>query len=199
MKSRLRKELAAVLSAIPPGEAAERSGTACERAVGLDEFAPAGSVMIYLPIRSELDPTAIARAAWSAGKTVLVPKVDWSARRMDAVVLSSLDEPMFTDRYGLRTPAAGATWPIDKIDLIVVPAMAYDRSGHRLGRGGGFYDRFLGRDGLTGTTCGLAFSEQLLDAVPRSEHDVPVDIVVTDREVLRFGSGRRGAGKNTAE
>jgi len=208
MKSRLRKKVAAALSAIPAVEAAKRSDGACERAAGLEEFAAAAAVMIYLPIAAELDPTAIAHAAWAAGKTVLVPKVDWAKRRMDAVVLHSLDEPMFSDRHGLRHPAAGATWPIEKIDLIFAPAMAYDRSGHRLGRGGGFYDRFLARDGLKATICGLGFSEQLLEAAPHGKHDVPVDIVVTDSEVLRCGRDRRGPGrrgddknadKNTAE
>jgi 5-formyltetrahydrofolate cyclo-ligase len=64
--------------------------------------------------------------------------------------------------------------------------MAYDRQGGRLGRGGGYYDRFLGQPGLRAVRCGLAFAEQVVDELPTAPHDQPVDIVVTDQEVLRF-------------
>ena len=93
---------------------------------------------------------------------------------------------MLVGSFGIGEPAAGEAWPIEDIDLIVVPAVAYDRRGRRLGRGGGFYDRFLARGGLRARTCGLAFAQQIVQELPAESHDYPVEIVVTDREVLRI-------------
>ena len=133
----------------------------------------------------------IALAAWRSGKTVLSPKVVWELRQMVPTEIHSLEEGLVRTRQGLREPAEGRQWPDEDIDLIVVPALAYDRSGNRLGRGGGFYDRFLARPGLRATTCGLAFDEQLVDSVPVHTKDYPIDVLVTDRGVLRFSHHRQ--------
>jgi 5-formyltetrahydrofolate cyclo-ligase len=93
---------------------------------------------------------------------------------------------MFDISHGLRQPA----WrqrevEIERIDLVIVPALAFDRAGNRLGRGGGFYDRFLARPGLGASKIGLAFDEQIVDTIPVGPNDIPVDIVVTDKEIIR--------------
>jgi 5-formyltetrahydrofolate cyclo-ligase len=72
----------------------------------------------------------------------------------------------------------------------VVPGLAFDRQGNRLGQGAGFYDRFLATDGMRATTCGLAFAEQMIDSVPVGPDDWPMDVVVTDHEMLRFDHRR---------
>ena len=96
-----------------------------------------------------------------------------------------LEEGMIVNQ-GIREPAGGEAWPIEQIDLVVVPALAYDRSGNRLGRGGGFYDRFLAQPALRAVRCGLAFSKQVVQELPVGPNDHPVDLLVTDAEVLRF-------------
>jgi len=185
MKQPLRKDMKAALAAMDPQVAASKSRSACKRLIALEEFQTARVVMLYLPIPCEIDTVPIALAAWQNGEMVLVPKVDWEQRHMIAVRCRSMDDQMDEGRYGLRTPAAVEPWPADQIDLIVVPALAYDRHGHRLGRGGGFYDRFLSAPEVKAVSCGLAFHEQVVDQVPCDENDYPVDILVTDREVLR--------------
>ena len=97
-----------------------------------------------------------------------------------------MSEGIAAGAYGIREPISNEAFPPEQIDLIVVPAMAFGADGARLGRGGGFYDRFLSQPDLRAATCGLAFHEQVLDAVPTGEHDCPVMVVVTDKEVLRF-------------
>ena len=185
MKHHLRKDMKAALAAMDPQQAAAKSRSACQRLIALEEFRAARVVMLYLPIPREVDTVPIALRAWQDAKTVVVPKVGWEQRHMIAVRCRSMDEEMVEDRYGLRTPAAGEPLPVDQIDLIVVPALAYDRHGNRLGRGGGFYDRFLSATQVKAVTCGLTFHEQLIDQVPCDQNDYPVDILVTDREVVR--------------
>ncbi len=187
MKHHLRKEMKAVLAAMSPEAAASKSRIACEKVIALDEFRRAGAVMLYMPIASELDATEIARAAWRHGKKVLVPRIEAESDGcMIAVETCSLDDKMVTGSFGIRYPADGRPWPIEDIDFIVVPALIFDRRGHRIGRGGGFYDRFLSQPGMRAFACGLAFAEQLIDRLPNHVHDKPVDVLVTEEHFLRF-------------
>jgi 5-formyltetrahydrofolate cyclo-ligase len=183
MKKRLRQEMKERLAAMSPGEIADRSHAACERLMSLAEFVEASAVMLYLPTPAEIDPSAAALHAWQAGKTVLVPWVDWDHNHMLAVKVDTMDD-CETGRHGVRQPPAGPAWPEQDIDFIVVPALAYDVTGRRLGRGGGFYDRFLATPDLRAVTCGLAFDVQMLDDLPADEHDRPVDLLVTDRQTI---------------
>ena len=176
----------AALGAMPAEDAAAASRAACAALIAMEEFRDARAVMLYHPIPGEVDCVPIARAAWGAGKIVLLPKVLLAERRMTPVRWLSPDDEMLVGSFGIGEPAAGEAWPIEDIDLIVVPAVAYDRRGRRLGRGGGFYDRFLAQDKLQATTCGLAFARQIVEELPAESHDYPVEIVVTDREVLRI-------------
>ena len=105
---------------------------------------------------------------------------------MTAVVSDWPREKLPVNGHGLRQPADGQQNPLDEIDLIVTPGLAFDRLGNRLGRGGGYYDRFLSADGLRAVTCGLAFAEQVVEKLPTGPGDRAVQMIVTDREVLRF-------------
>ena len=79
----------------------------------------------------------------------------------------------------------------EEIDMVVTPALGFDRKGNRLGRGGSYYDRFFANPVLKASRCGFAFSEQLVDSVPVTEHDEPVDLLVTDEEIIYFNN-RKG-------
>ena len=105
---------------------------------------------------------------------------------MIALPYRSLDDSMSVGRYDIEEPADGEPWPADNIDLIVVPGLAFDTSGGRLGKGGGFYDRFLVQPGMHALTCAVAFAEQMIETVPAEPHDRRVDMLVTDEAVLRF-------------
>lgn len=186
MKGDLRRQIKATLAAMPAEEAAARSRDASGRLAALEEFHRARVVMAYLSIPGELSCDGVAEAAWGQAKTVVVPKIIWNPRHMIAVQCNGLDDAFVIGPFGIREPAADRPVPPQAIDLIVVPALAYDRRGNRLGRGGGFYDRFLAQPGLRAVTCGVAFSEQLVDRVPVGPHDRRVNLLVTDDQVLRF-------------
>jgi 5-formyltetrahydrofolate cyclo-ligase len=186
MKKKLRQHIRQVLERLPPAAKAAKSELAQRALAALPEFAAARAVMIYLPMVEEVDTAHIARQAWSAGKRVLAPRVDMATRTMEAIEIHSLSDGLAAGPYGILHPTSGEPWPPDKIDLIVVPAMAFCRRGGRLGRGAGFYDRFLlrARTGAQPLACGLAFDEQVLETLPMFEHDQWLDMVVSDKEVL---------------
>lgn len=189
-KKSLRAELRDRLRQLDEAAIKTRSGAAADQLIGLDVFADAQVIMLFLPLRYEVDATPIAIRAWQAGKTVAVPLVSYEQRHMIAVEIRSLAEPMVTDHYGLRTPASQQPVPVESLGLVVVPGLAFDAQGGRLGRGGGFYDRFLSQRGFVGTACGYAFDEQLVASVPTTDTDVPLDMLVTDQRVLRFNDRR---------
>ncbi len=186
MKHHLRTEMKATLAAMTEQDAKTKSYAACKSLLALSEYRDAQVIMLYLPIPEEVDTAEVALHAWQTGKTVLTPKVSMAQRHLMPLEIKSLDDDLTAGQFGILEPTNGQVWPLEDIDFIIVPALAYDRNGGRLGRGGGFYDRFLAHTEVKAVTCGLAFSEQLVDELPIHAHDYPVQILVTDKDVIRF-------------
>lgn len=186
-KPTLRKQLKQTLAAITPPQRHDKSLAATSLLTASPEFAAARVVMLYLSTPEEIDTATLALRCWQQGKLVVVPKVSWDQRRMMPVEISSLsDDQMTVTGPGIREPREGNPIPISMIDLVVVPALGYTADGHRIGRGMGFYDRFLSQKGFLGVSCGLAFEDQIVPQLPMQEHDQPVAMLVTDRAIRRF-------------
>lgn len=194
-KEAIRDEMRRRLRSLGTEDAKGWSGQVCSRIAGTSFFARAETLMVYLPIPGEVDITGLALRAFQEGKTVCVPRVDWRAGHMMAVEIRSLDDEFVEEKRGVKEPAGGRSVCSEEIDLVLVPGLAFDAVGRRLGRGGGFYDRFLAdpllrRGGLT-TTCGVAFDFQVIEQVPTLGHDMRVDAVVTERRLIRAGCSNR--------
>jgi 5-formyltetrahydrofolate cyclo-ligase len=190
-ESDVRSRMREALSAMNNGTRHDASAAACAHLTGLDAFRHASVVMLYMPLAHEVDLTSAALGCFRTGKTVCVPDVNWKRQDMEPVEIRSFDdEVMDIDENGLRVPRGGAPLPPSMVDLVVVPGLAFDPNGHRLGRGGGCYDRFLRRLRRSATTVGMAFDVQIVDAVPAHEQDMSVDIVVTDRRVTYAARSR---------
>ncbi len=191
VKSDLRDRMRRVLADLGPESRHDASAAACLRLAALDAFRHASVVMLYMPLPTELDLTAAAIRCYRQGKTVCVPRVDWKGRDMVPVEISSFDdEVMEIDDHGLRTPRQGRPLVPRMIDMVIVPGLAFDTAGNRLGRGGGFYDRFLRRLRRSTATVGLAFDAQIVESVPTGDLDFGMDTVVTDRRVCQIGGSR---------
>jgi 5-formyltetrahydrofolate cyclo-ligase len=134
----------------------------------------------------ELDTSQVNLQAFKLNKIVAVPRVLWDERELEPVVIQTLNCPMDISRYGLRNPSGTEIMDVAQIDMVVVPGLGFDESGDRLGRGAGFYDRFLASHNFKGIRCGLAFEDQLMASVPIDEHDMRLDMLVTDQKVRRF-------------
>lgn len=193
-KRRIREETLGKLAAIPADVAEDYSARICRHLQEWPAFRQARTVMVYVAIRGEPDLGDLLEAAADSGVRLCVPRVDWRSGRMTAAIVRDLSRELVPGRYGVFEPAAGCgVCPVAEIDLVVVPGVAFTAGGDRLGRGGGFYDRFLGelgdlrsaggarQGGAGGVTCGVCFSVALLPDLPTQAHDVPVRYLCTER------------------
>ena len=188
IKKELRQRVRDALAALPPAVLHERSARACLQLVETREYARAEIIMVFLSLPTEVQTTPLVLQAWRDRKRVLAPKVSWEQRRMLPIEINSLSDDLSESPMGIREPARGVPFPVANIDLVIVPGLAFDRAGNRLGRGRGFYDRFLAHRDWRGLSCGLALEEQVFEQVPVGEHDARVDMLVTESAVRRFKS-----------
>lgn len=154
----------------------------CNRIISLSSFRFADTVLIYSPIGSEIDVNKVARRALSLGKRVAFPVCDTSSREMTFKYISSLDE-LEIGAYSIPEPKADAECFMHiQHSLCIVPALAFDRFGFRLGYGGGYYDKFLKK--FDGVTLGVCYEALIRDTLPAGVYDVPVDVIVTERRSI---------------
>lgn len=182
MKHRTRQHVKAKLAKIKHHHAVARSLLIAHTLQNLPQFIEASSVMLYMTIPGEVDTQPIAQKCFELDKTVVVPKPCPDTKHMKPVICTPSQLSDFNPKLGLRSPAGSATLPPENIDIIIIPALAFDRKCNRLGRGGGFYDRFLKQKNLRALKIGVAFTEQILPSLPIDNYDTPVDLVVTDQE-----------------
>ena len=187
-KNELRQRLRKTLADIPSEQIETRSLRAAHRLFEQREYIKAEVVMVFLSLPTEIDTSPVVLRAWQDRKRVLAPKVSWSQRRMMPVEIRSLADDLAVSQMGIREPVSGIPFPISMIDLVIVPGLGFDEYGHRLGRGRGFYDRFLAHPEFDGVACAMAFEEQLTPTVPVGPLDRHVDMLITDEKVRRFKS-----------
>ena len=185
-KAQLRLKLKNCLLNIDEQQRTVKSRQACKNLTELPQFKDAQTVMLYLSLPYEIDTSEAILNCWQSGKTVAVPKISWEQRHMIPVQINSLDTGFSTGTLGLRNPIGGIPVPFEDIDLVITPALGFDKKGNRLGRGGSYYDRFFANKKLKAHKCGFVYAEQILDSIPVNEHDEPVDSLVTDNGVMFF-------------
>jgi 5-formyltetrahydrofolate cyclo-ligase len=184
-KRAMRTAVVALRDALPPDERASASRRIADRIVALPAYASAPVVLLTLPFRSEWDSGLVADAAMRAGKRVVVPRVDASARVLLLHAIDSLSASVAPGYRGIPEPLADAPL-VDpaEIALAIVPGVAFDGTGRRLGYGGGYYDRLLPLLRREVPRIAGAFDAQVVDRVPAAAHDLAVEIIVTPTRVL---------------
>ena len=171
LRAQLRERLQ-VLSA----EAQEtQSKRACKVFLSHEGYARAASILLYMPLRGEVDVRLIMERAISDRKSVALPRFIPETNSYGAFFVG--DEPLAIGPFGALEPAESNPVLVNRLDLIVVPGLGFDARGRRLGRGKGFYDRLLCT--ANGVKCGICFDEQLLAEIPVEPHDVHLDFVAT--------------------
>jgi len=152
-----------------------------QRLIDSDCFKAARTLALYSAINSEVQTALLFAAACTDGKRVCYPRIRSGALEFVAVAAEQNLQP---GCFGVAEPQNGDPLPVAEIDLLVVPGVAFDRTGHRLGYGKGFYDRELGRVSASAVSVGLCFEFQLCDRLPHEPHDQPVHFLATEVEFI---------------
>lgn len=184
-KSAVRAQVLALRDALTAEIRTSASGAIVARILARPDFLAAKGVLVTLPFRNEWDTSALVRAALAAGKTVAVPRVDQKARMLDLLAINDLARDVVPGFRDIPEPSAECSRvPHDAIDFVVVPGVAFDRDGRRLGYGGGFYDRLLPLLSPRAARVAGAYDLQLVLRVPTGPNDIAIDAVVTESRTL---------------
>jgi len=187
-KKILRKEILAKRKNINTVEKEEKDRKILEKFYESKYYIEAKNIFIYISYDSEINTKGIINKALMDNKKIYVPRTEFKTRLMDAVKITSLDN-LIESEYGILEPSAEKPH-IDPngLDLIVVPGVAFDRNGGRMGYGAGFYDRYfekISKDNMKKVIkLALAYDFQILEKIPMNEQDVPVNYIITESKFI---------------
>ena len=192
-KAALRRWARSGLKGLSPQARRTSDDTLFARFLALPQTAAADTLLLYHGMGAEPDTARLLPALWAMGKRVCLPRC-LPGHALEARLVGP-DSVLVPHPLGMKEPGTDCP-PVerDRLDLILVPGLAFDRSGGRLGQGGGYYDRFLA--GWAGFTAALCRRELLLERVPRAEHDLGVDLVITEDGL--YGPSSPGNGESGA-
>lgn len=187
-KNQLRREIAEKRNALERDWLEQASAKVVKNLISTSTFQAAQTVALYMATGGEIDLAALFQICWTSAKRTCIPVYD-SADRGYHMAEVTRQTQFSAGPYGIREPVDPALVPLSDIDLIMVPGVAFERrGGHRLGRGGGYYDRMLEK--FQGVAAAVAFDFQIVPTIPFESHDQPVDLIVTHTEIVNVHNER---------
>jgi len=149
----------------------------------MQEFQKAGTILFYASFDGEVETFEMMKTAQKLGKIIGLPRIGANEKKIVPTLVASLEMDLEAGPYGIKQSKYDPSKALEdnNLDMVVVPGVAFDKQNNRLGRGGGYYDRFLGALPSRIPTVGLAFDFQIVDSLPfKEEHDVPVSSVLAN-------------------
>ena len=178
----IRKRVLNLLRSQKEEDRVKKSRVIRDRLFAIPEFQRSRTILFYASFDGEVETFEMMRQAQKLGKTIALPAIRKDQKRIVPSLVEDLQADLTDGPYGIKQPADSAPKSLDMktIDLVIVPGVAFDGNNHRLGRGEGYYDRFL--SGIPGgiPTVGLAFDFQMVPQLPRQDHDIPVSRVIVN-------------------
>lgn len=179
MKSVLRNQLRLAYQEMTDDARKNIDSRLIMRLMGHDLYKNCSRIFLYASVGSEIDTHTLINSAYSAGKTVALPKCK-SAGLME---FHRYQGRLLTGKFSIPEPESDEILSPEKNDLMIVPGLAFDKQGYRVGQGGGYYDRYLAR--FDCVKIGLCRDIFLLEEVPVQWNDLPVDYVITETETYQ--------------
>jgi 5-formyltetrahydrofolate cyclo-ligase len=185
-KKELRKKVQELRDALPLEKREELSARIAENLWSVPEFAAAETVLFFISFRSEVNTLPMIERALAEGKRVCVPCTDMDDKSMTASRLRDISRDLQLGNYNILEPRPECLDPVpaDEIDVVLMPGVAFDLTGGRLGYGGGYYDRFLEKCSPRCLLVALAFELQVVEHVPCADHDHHIHKIVTESRVI---------------
>lgn len=189
LKTSIRGDILKKRRQLSVQECVGKSLRAQQRLLSAAEFGAASSLALYSPILNEVFTEEIFRQARQEKRLIAYPRVKGST--LEFIEVES-PQDLRPGAFGVMEPEGACQILVEGLDMVVVPGVAFDRSGFRLGYGKGFYDRALHDAGPGTLRIGLCFELQLVDFLPAERHDVAMDMIITEERILRFSPPHNG-------
>ena len=180
-KDALRQAMLKIRNSLPDETIQKVSNDIQERTIGLSEFTRATIVGAYYPVGSEARTDAILKEVLESNKKLVLPKVS-DATSIFFAEVRDLEKDLEIGKFNIMEPDEHCA-RVDTIDLVLVPGIAWDEQGHRIGYGQGYYDRYLVK--LRTTSVGLAYDFQVFEQIPHGINDFCVNMIVTEKRIVR--------------
>lgn len=186
MKKEFRKKVISDRNNQSYGSLCKNSSIITQKVLALDCIKTAKNIMLYLDFNNEVKTDELIIKLLSLGKTVSSPITIKEEKKLIPSQIIDLKDGVKIGAYGIREPKPECSPEVEvkDIDVVIVPAVAYDKDCYRLGYGGGFYDRFIERLREDAITVGIAFDLQIFDSVPKEDHDAQLDYIITESQIL---------------
>ena len=186
-KAAMRREIRARLQLVTPDKRIVASRGICARLRGSEVWRSAKTILFFAPMLDEPDLWSLLEEALSGEKTVALPRHVADRQSYAAAQVCDVSSDLCAGKFGIREPKESCREIVlSGADLVLVPGVAFDLHGRRLGRGRGFYDRLLAD--ASGIKCGVSFDEQIVSEVPVVPTDAQVDFVVTPTRWIETGN-----------
>ncbi|HTR42599.1 MAG TPA: 5-formyltetrahydrofolate cyclo-ligase [Pseudomonadales bacterium] len=177
-KAELRTKCRAILKSLSAEKRASDSAKLCASLKQHHSFQNAASILFFAPLPEEPDLWPLLNETLATKKLIALPCFDSESQTYLPRRIADIHVEIMSGKFGIREPAPTCiAIPLADLDLVLVPGVAFDASGRRLGRGKGYYDRLL--QNFSGKKIGIAFDEQIVDAIPVEKNDVKVDLILT--------------------
>ena len=185
-KSQLREEIAKKIAALPAKEIAEKTSAIETRLFDFANFLESAIALMYVHNNGEVQTGNILRRTYDYGKIVVLPAFNTENFGMTLLKVDNLDKDLQEGPRGILEPdeTRCKVVPIERIDIAIIPAIALDEKGGRVGSGEGYYDRLIPRLAITTRKVALALEQQIVPQVPIESHDKHVDIIITEDRVI---------------
>jgi 5-formyltetrahydrofolate cyclo-ligase len=186
VKSQIRKEIAEKFAALSANEIAEKTKAIENRLFDFANFLESKIALLYVNNEHEVLTGNILKRAYTYNKIVVLPVYNTENFEMELKKVDNLEKDLNLGPRDILQPDESRckAVPIDKIDIAIIPAVALDEKGGRIGSGNGYYDRLIPRLAITTRKVALAFEEQIIPQVPIESHDKHVDIIITENRVI---------------
>ncbi|HEX5185461.1 MAG TPA: 5-formyltetrahydrofolate cyclo-ligase [Nitrososphaeraceae archaeon] len=185
-KSEIRRKILTQRNSISTNTIIMHSKSINNKIIAIEEYENSKSLGVYYPIGSEVQTFDLIRNSLNHNKMVCLPKIiDSRTIEFFKIIEDSFEKISFQKgKYGIFEPSI-STETIEKIDMLIIPGIAFDLKGNRIGYGKGYYDRYLSSRKAK-YKIGLAYEIQVLNNIPNNELDIPIDIIVTEKRIIRI-------------
>ena len=185
-KEQIRKDIAKTLNSLTEKQRTEKAKAIESKLFGFANFLEARIALLYIDGDNEVRTKSILKRAYDFNKIVVLPAFDPERLKVAILKVDHPDKDLVPGPRGVLepNPARCKPVPLQKIDIAIIPGLAFDEKGARIGSGHGYYDRFIPDLPATTRKVALAFEEQIIPQVPTESHDKHVDIIITDKRII---------------